>query len=70
MKESKDRSVIRAATLLAGAASLTACLIAPALYVLGRINEMGYKAILLAASAAWFLCAAALAAGTGRRNPG
>ncbi len=41
--------------------SLAACLTAPVLYFLGRVSFRDYRLLLLGATVAWFVCAAAIA---------
>jgi hypothetical protein len=53
--------------IIAAVLSLAVCLAAPVFFFLGGLGTAGYRNILLAASIAWFLCAALLAA---RRKSG
>jgi len=62
MTERKGRTLVRRLAIPASAVSLAVCLIAPVLYLLGRIGDGSYKGLLLAGSIGWFLCAAALSA--------
>jgi hypothetical protein len=63
MSSPQKISMVRILVMLASAASLAICLIAPMLFLLGRLNEGSYKASLLAGSVGWFLGAAVLAFG-------
>ena len=47
--------------IAAAAASMLACLSAPALYFLGRLSPEGYRTLLLLGSAGWFACSVRLA---------
>ena len=62
MKFRANRTVVRNLVLSGAIASLLVCLAAPVYYFLGRLEDRGYKAVLLAGTILWFLCAGALTA--------
>jgi hypothetical protein len=59
--------VIRTLIIVLAALSLGACLAAPILFFLGRMDAGSYRGVLLAGTLGWFLCAVFL---TARRKSG
>ncbi len=62
MRFRANRTVVRGLVLSGATAGLLVCLAAPVYYFVGRLEDRGYKAVLLAATILWFLCAGALTA--------